>query len=164
MPCEMCGKDAPLKTAMIEGTEMRVCPDCQEYGHTVTKAPEATGRSKVAEAMKKRAKRSRPRDVYADHPEVLIEDYGTRIRKARTKAGFSVEELADEINEKKSVISRTETNDHHPSDALVTKLERKLGISLMEKPEPTQLATNTGKKQGGPVTLGDLLKDTMDDE
>lgn len=161
MPCEMCGKDAPLRPTLIEGTEMRVCPDCQRYGKAVTKAPEVTGRSRVVEGLQTRARRQTPRDVYSDHPEVLAEDYGAQIRTARNRMGLSIEELASQINEKKSVVSRTETGDHHPSDRLVKKFERALDIKLFEQPERASLPAGQGKKPSGPVTLGDLLKDAM---
>ncbi len=167
MPCEMCGKEAPLKTAIIEGTEMKVCPDCLEYGHEKTETEEVTNRSKVAKGMKKRAERNKQRDVYEDHPEVLAEEFGERVMKARQKADLTIEELSDQLNEKRSVISKTEAGDHHPSDQLVKKLERKLDIELMVKQEAThrQKAGGSGGGQGsGPVTLGDLLKEQMDED
>lgn len=169
MPCEMCGKEAPLKTAIIEGTEMQVCPDCLEYGHEKTEAEEVTGQSKVAKGKKNRAKaqkrRSKSRDVYEDNPEVLAEDYGQRVQKARQRKDLTVEELSDQLNEKRSVISKTEANDHHPSDELVQKLERKLGIDLMVQPETTHREKAGGSSgSSGPVTLGDLLKEEMDED
>lgn len=165
MPCEMCGKEAPLKTAIVEGTEMRVCPDCLEYGHEKTKAPEVTDRSKIAKGAQNRAqakKKKRSRDVYEDNPEVLAEDYGQRVQKARQEQDLTVEELSDQLNEKRSVISKTEAQDHHPSDELVKKLERKLGIELMEQPEETHREKAGGGGKSGPVTLGDLLKEEME--
>lgn len=166
MPCEMCGREAPLRPTLVEGTQMQLCPDCQKYGKAVTKAPEVTNRSRLVETMQQREKRARPRDVFADNPETLAEDYGTRVKRARTKKGQTLEELAKEINEKKSVVSRTETMDHHPSDRLVKKLERALDITLMETPECTSLPAGQGpsKKASGPVTLGDLLKDAINKE
>lgn len=168
MPCEMCGKEAPLKKAMIEGTEMRVCSDCADYGHEVTEAEEVTGRSKVAEGIKNRKKqqqKKKQRDVYDDHQEVLAEDYGDRVRKAREKKGFTVKELSDEINEKRSTVSKTEAHDHHPSDELVTKLERKLDITLMVKPEsPQKVGGSSSSSSSGPMTLGDMLKEQMDED
>lgn len=165
MPCEMCGKDAPLKTAMIEGTEMEVCSSCAEYGHEVTESEEVTNRSKVTKGMKKRAKKQRPRDVYEDHEEVLAEDYGQRVQRARQKKDLTVEELSDQINEKRSVISKTEAQDHHPSDDLVKKLERHLDIELMVEPEePQRVGGTSSKSSSGPMTLGDMLKEEMDEE
>ncbi len=168
MPCEMCGKEAPLKTAIIEGTEMRVCPDCLEYGHEKTEAEEATNQSKVAKGIQNRAKakeRSTSRDVYEDNPEVLAEDYGQRVQQARQGQDLTVEELSNQLNEKRSVISKTEAQDHHPSDQLVKKLERKLDIELMVQPETTHREKAGGSGgSSGPVTLGDLLKEEMDED
>lgn len=170
MPCEMCGKDAPLKTAIIEGSEMQVCPDCREYGHEKTDAEEVTDQSKVAKGMKNRAKakkkKSKSKDVYERTEEILAEDYGQRVQKARQKKDLTVEELSDELNEKRSVISKTEAQDHHPSDELVTKLERKLGIDLMVEAKDThrQKATGSSSSSSDSVTLGDLIKEEMDED
>ncbi len=173
MPCEMCGKEGPLKTAVIEGNKMKVCADCAKFGQVVepTPSPSSGGSSSsdstpnIQAGLEKRKRRSKRRDVFSEHEKVLVEDYGDRVRKARQKKDLTPEELADQINEKKSVISHTERNDHHPSDALVKKLERALDVTLMEKPEHTELAQQTSKaSSAGKVTLGDLLKDAMDKE
>lgn len=175
MPCEMCGNEAPLKTAVVEGTEMRLCPDCRQYGTEKTE-PESSGspasvnkgmasRSSSSSGSTRKKGQSKSRDVYESHEKVLAEDYGDRVRKAREKAGFTVEELSNELNEKRSVISKTEAEDHHPNDELVTKLERKLDITLMVKPEPTQKVGGSGSSEAsGPMTLGDMLKEQMDEE
>ncbi len=166
MPCEMCGNEAPLKTAIIEGTEMRVCPNCLDFGHEKTTAPEVTKRSKIAKGAQNRAqakKKKRSRDVYEDNPEVLAEDYGQRVQKARQQQDLTVEELSNQLNEKRSLISKVEAQDHHPSDDLVKKLERKLNIELMEQPEATHREkAGGGGGKSGPVTLGDLLKEEME--
>ncbi len=176
MPCEMCGKEGPLKTAKIEGNKMRVCGDCAKFGQVVEPASSSGGTSSsggsasetnkpnIQAGLEKRKQKKR-RDVFSDRDKVLVEDYGDRVRKARQKKDLTPEELSDQINEKKSVISHTERNDHHPSDDLVKKLERALDITLMEKPQHTELAqSQTKPSSAGKVTLGDLLKDAMDKE
>lgn len=174
MPCEMCGKEGPLKTAKIEGNKMKVCADCAKFGQVVepqSSSSSSSGTSgggskpNIQAGLEKRKQRKKRRDVFSKDQKVLVEDYGDRIRKARQKKDLTPEELSDQINEKKSVISHTERNDHHPSDDLVQKLERALDITLMEKPEHTELAQKQTKgSSAGKVTLGDLLKDAMDKE
>lgn len=177
MPCEMCGKEGPLKTAKIEGNKMRVCGDCAKFGQVVEPASSSGGgpssggsasgsnQPNIQAGLEKRKQKRKPRDVFSDRDKVLVEDYGDRVRKARQKKDLTPEELSDQINEKKSVISHTERNDHHPSDELVKKLERALDITLMEKPQHTELAQSKSKPaSAGKVTLGDLLKDAIDKE
>lgn len=174
MPCEMCGNEAPLKRAVIEGTKMRVCPDCLEYGEEVTepKQPQSTpstaggpgsgGSTGGVQAGSRQPKGTR--DVYDETEKILAEDYGEIVRKARDEKGLTAAELSDEINEKRSVVAKTERGDHHPSDELVTKLERFLDIELMEEPEPSQRVSGSSSSSSGGVTLGDLIKDEMEDE
>jgi putative transcription factor len=164
MPCEMCGKNAPLKPTIVEGSRMMLCPDCQKYGHTATKAPEVTNRSPVAAAMEARAKKSTPRDVYTDHPEALVEDYGARVKQARMKMGLTIDELASQIKETRNVVAKTEAMELHPSDTVVRKLERFLQIKLMGTPETTVQPATLPKKASGPLTLGDMLKDAIKKE
>lgn len=162
MPCEMCGREAPLRRATVEGTLMNVCGNCVKFGVEVAgHAAEVTGRSKVVESLQRREARGRPRDVYDQMSEELVPDYSAIVRNARLKKGFqTTEELGLRINEKKAVLDKVESGTLHPADELVKKLERELGIKLMEKPE----ANVAGPKQGagGPVTLGDLIKQQMD--
>ncbi|MDX1612610.1 MAG: hypothetical protein R3185_09575, partial [Candidatus Thermoplasmatota archaeon] len=103
MPCEMCGKEAPLRTAEIEGNRMRVCPDCAKFGKVIeppkSKGSPATGGpsggSSPAGGARSPPPKPKRRDVFSQNQKVLVEDYGTRIRKARQKKGLSPEELSD---------------------------------------------------------------------
>lgn len=175
MPCEMCGNEGPLKTAMIEGNKMRVCNDCAKFGEVVEPpssssppsggSPSSGNQPNIQAGLGKPKRQKKRRDVFSDNQKVLVEDYGQRIREARQTKDLTPEELADQINEKKSLISHVERNDHHPSDELVKKLERALDVTLMEKPKHTEMAQNPTKgASAGKVTLGDLLKDAMDKE
>lgn len=162
MPCEMCGREAPLRRATIEGTVMSVCGNCVKFGVEIAgHATEVTGRSKVVESLQRRETRGRPRDVYDQMEMELIADYAQVVRQARLRKGFqTTEELGLRINEKKAVLDKVEAGTLHPADELVKKLERELAIKLMEKPESP--GVTGGKPAGGPVTLGDLIKQQMD--
>lgn len=178
MPCEMCGKDAPLKRAVVEGTRMRVCPDCLEYGQEVDEpksTPASSGPSPGGssgggppggQTSGSSASGGGTRDVYEDTEEVLAEDYGDIVRQARDDKGLTIDELSDELNEKRSVIAKTEHGEHHPSDDLVSKLERFLDVELMVEMDSSQRVSSTGSGSGSSsgVTLGDLIKEEMDEE
>ncbi|MBI4394388.1 MAG: TIGR00270 family protein [Euryarchaeota archaeon] len=158
LECEICGKTVPnVRKATIEGTILNVCGDCARFGvEHVGPAMEVTRRSAVVEALRKRAQRGTSRDVYKEMVMELAPDYGERIRTARMAKGWSVEDLALRILEKKGVLAKVEHGLQPPSDDLARKLEKSLGITLFEKVEAN---LPTGKGSGNPnITLGDLIK------
>lgn len=161
--CEMCGKELPsLRRAIIEGTMMNVCGNCVKFGVEQAGAQnEVTGRSRATAAIENRAVRGRSRDVFSDMPEELVEDYGDRVRQARVQLGLSVEELGKRINERQGDLSKLEAGSYHPPDTLVRKLEKFLSIKLMEKPEAPAGVGGPKLAKGGPITLGDLIKDEL---
>lgn len=164
--CEMCGKELPtLRRATIEGTIMSVCGNCIKFGVEQAGAQhEVTGRSRATTGMDTRARRAVPRDVYAEMVEELAEDYGERVRKARTKSGMTLEELGEKLKTRRDTLAKVESGSYHPEEALITKLEREFGIKLKEKVEkPTSGVANPGTPKGGPVTLGDLIKQAQSD-
>jgi putative transcription factor len=162
--CEMCGKELPsLRRALIEGTTMSVCGNCVRFGvEQAGAATEVTGRSRTTAALENRAIRSRTRDVFTDMPEELVEDYGDRVRQARTKLGLSIEDLGKRLNERQGEIAKVESGSYHPPDALVRKLEKFFGIKLMEKPEAPAGVGGATKPVGGPLTLGDMIKSELE--
>jgi putative transcription factor len=159
----MCGKELPsLRRAIIEGTVMNVCGNCVKFGVEQAGAQnEVTGRSRTTAALEQRANRGRTRDVFADAPEELVEDYGQRVRDARTRLGLSLEEVGKQMHERVSELAKVESGSYHPPDTLVRKLERFYSIKLMEKPE-RPAGVGVPKPQGGPLTLGDLIKQQLD--
>lgn len=159
--CEMCGKDVPsLRRAIVEGTMMNVCGNCVKFGVEQAGAQnEVTGRSRTTQALDTRAKRAAPRDVYAQMEEELVEDYGERVRKARTARGLTLEQLGERLKERRDTLAKVEAGSYHPEEALIAKLEREFGIKLKEKAEkPAGLGAAAPAAPGGPITLGDLIK------
>jgi len=100
------------------------------------------------------------RDIYTTPPtEELAEDFGDRIRKAREALGWKQSDLGSKVNERESVIAKLESQTMVPTDAMIPKLERTLGIKLREKVESVAVKKHTGR---APMTLGDLIR--MDEE
>lgn len=144
---------------------MNVCGNCVKFGVEQAGAQtEVTGRSRTTAALENRAARARTRDVFRDAPEELVEDYGERVRAARTRMGLSIEDVGKKINERQSELAKLESGTYHPPDALVRKLEKFFGIKLMEKPEaPAGIGGQpAGKPKSGPLTLGDLIKSELE--
>ena len=161
--CEMCGKELPsLRRAIVEGTTMSLCGDCVKFGvEQAGPKNEVTGRSRTTAGLENRAARARTRDVFSDMPEELVEDYGERVRMARQKLGLSIEDVGKQINERQSELAKLEQGTYHPPDTLVKKLERFFNIKLMEKPEAPAGVGAQKPTKGGPITLGDLIKDEL---
>lgn len=145
-PCELCGKDAPLALAMVEGTQLRVCAGCGRYGRLL-QPPAAAHRPRQAVAA------AGNQDA---EDERLVGDYGSRIRAARERRGLSQKDFARLIAEKESIVSKLEAGQFEPPLLMARKLERLLGITLVErrKAEPAE----AGQKPSKPavLTIGDV--------
>ncbi|GAA0527769.1 hypothetical protein GCM10008992_30460 [Halorubrum aquaticum] len=90
-----------------------------------------------------------------DDMEEIATDYDDRIRKARESKGLSQEELADDLNEKASLIRKLERGDTLPTDEIQRKLERALDVSLVEGEE---VDADWDSNDAGTMTLGDVVK------
>jgi len=167
--CEMCGQDSPMaKRVFLEGSLLMLCPKCARFGKS-TEAAVADGeigdipveravpvRKSIPAPYTGRGKGGKGPGDYLDPGEtVLVEDFHKRIFDARNKLGWTQEELARKINERKSIIAKLETKDIKPNDELRKKLEKALKIVLMEKVGPPGLNIREEKRA---LTLGDMVK------
>jgi putative transcription factor len=167
--CEMCGQDSPMaKRVFLEGSLLMLCPKCSRFGKSldggakdeegndipVEMAP--TGPKVISAPYTGRSKTGKSASDYLDTGEVvLVEDFHKRIFDARNKLGWTQEELALKINERKSIIAKLETKDIKPNDELRKKLEKALKIVLQEKLGPPGLNLREEKRT---MTLGDMVK------
>lgn len=160
MICELCGKNVTFcKKVTIEGVQLEVCAECAKFGIEAKKEPakeEVAPKPIITQRLEVREKRARPRDVLAQgEKEELAEDYGARIRNARSRKGMSQKDLAMKINERVTVLSKVESGDMRPEDKLVSKLEKELGIKLREKVAEVLASKPSGTRS---LTLADLIK------
>ncbi|MDI6718946.1 MAG: multiprotein bridging factor aMBF1 [Methanomicrobiales archaeon] len=155
MQCELCGADIRgiPKIVQIEGAELRVCIQCAKYGTEIQqkRGGEARGRPTAGASP---APRRHVRDVFDYMEGDIVEDYADRIRKARMSRGWDQKTLALEIKEREILIKKIEKGDLIPEDEVRKKLEKALGIRLIECG-----GEEGGGKGGGRVstTLGDLI-------
>jgi putative transcription factor len=91
-----------------------------------------------------------------DDMDEIATDYDDRIRNARESEGLTQEELADDLNEKASLIRKLERGDVLPSDEVREKLESKLGITLTEGTDVED--TEWSGSSSGEMTLGDVVE------
>jgi putative transcription factor len=160
MPCELCGRECKGgKEAIIDGAKMFVCPDCIKYAEgVIQQEPVRTNNPPQPQRFLKKKTQKIERDIYKDKgmEKELVTNWNHLIEQARKKKGLSREELGFKIGERTVTIAKLENADLRPSDQTIAKLEKELGIKLMEeiKNVPTESQTRT---QGG-FTLGDFIK------
>ena len=154
--CDMCGQEAQLLKAKVEGTVLDVCERCARFGEVIAK-PEPIFSKNIPEPMQPRAA-PRRREIV----QVIVEDYPQKIRQARERKGLTQEQFAGQLNERESVIQKLETGQMKPDIKLARKLENKLHISLVEEfRESGEVPLPTKKSEGEGFTLGDFVKEKM---
>ena len=173
--CEMCGADeASLTTTKVEGAELELCSSCTDFGTEVRDESTGSGGSKYSTSSSTGKSSgssagssggssgssgsggsTRPRDMFDDMDEIAT-DYDDRIRNARESRGLSQEELADQLNEKASLIRKLERSDTLPTDDIQRKLEGALDITLVEGESVDDADWDSG--DAGTMTLGDVVK------
>jgi len=144
MGCELCGKEGELVEAKIEGTVLEVCENCAELG-------EVLQRGQVKK--KQRSKQKLPHQP----EQVLANNYGQAVRRARENREMDIAQLAEKMKEKESVIRRVENEKLKPPKKLARKLENFLNVSLYED-EAASPVTSKSNKQTEGVTLGDVAE------
>lgn len=158
MICEMCGSDkSQLNLVEVDGAILKVCPNCAKFGVGKKEERDIAPDAMSAPIGTPKKKGAYSRDVFdAMGDDELIDDYGKVIRQSRSALGWSQEDLAKKINEKKSQIAKIESGSYIPPDDLVKKLEKALKVKLTEKYESRSQSVKP--KEAKPVTLKDLVK------
>lgn len=141
--CELCGQESDsLKKVKIEGTILKTCESCASMGEEV-----GSSSSNKRKKKKKRKKKSSSKDV-------LVNDYGDRIKNARESEQLSIQEVADDINEKESLLKKLEQEQLKPDKPLAKKISKKFNIKLYTNPEVADYSRNDNS---------DSRKATMED-
>jgi putative transcription factor len=103
--------------------------------------------------------RTKPQPPPVDTSLELVEDFGTKVRKAREKLGLSHEELGKKINEKVSLLRKIETGRMTPNDKLTATLEHVLKVKLITSAKEERAPeSKMPKKSARELTLGDLIQ------
>lgn len=144
----MCGKEDELYLAKIEGTELNVCKNCSKFG-TVISEPKK-------KELKKPVKKKKQEKEEPEIIETIVENYSELVKGKRENMGLKQEELAAKLAERTSILQKVEKGNFTPSLQLARKMEKYLGITLIEKvqDQPTQTQKEKGKK----LTVGDVIK------
>ncbi|MFB6187461.1 MAG: multiprotein bridging factor aMBF1 [Halobacteriaceae archaeon] len=169
--CEMCGQETESpKTVKVEGAKLQVCADCTDFGtevqtsessssstkYSTSSEESTTSTSSSSQQQQSSQSRQQSTDLF-DEMDEITPDYDQRIRNAREANDLSQADLADEINEKASLIRKLERGEILPSDNVQKKLERRLDISLTGSAGSEDEEWST-EGQGEGLTLGDMVE------
>ncbi|MAG15557.1 TIGR00270 family protein [Candidatus Woesearchaeota archaeon] len=145
MNCDLCGKEAELFKAIVEGSEMTVCHGCGGYGKVI-------GKVQIAVEEKKKNK---PVMQTTEAMEDVVSNFGELLKRKREELGLNQKDFASKIAEKESILHKLETGAIVPTLERARKLEKMLGLKLVEelKDEPV-----TQQKSSAEMTLGDMIK------
>lgn len=150
--CEMCGSDSELYKTEIEGTELNLCQKCAKYGRVISPIKSEIREKKITKTQPAKIPPFSENEVI----QVIVEDYGNKIKSARESIGLSHKDFAKKINEKESLIHQIEIETIEPNIDLARKLERFLNIKLIEQHEESHQTANKAKSDT--LTIGDLVK------
>jgi putative transcription factor len=160
MPCELCGRECKGgKEAIIDGAKMFVCPDCIKYAEGVVQSePVRISSPPQPQRLPVKKRQNIERDIYKDKgmEKELVTNWNHLIEQARKKKGLTREELGFKIGERTVTIAKLENGDLRPSDQTIAKLEKELGIHLMEEVKGVPTGLQKGTQAG--FTLGDFIK------
>jgi len=92
-----------------------------------------------------------------DEMDEIAQDFDDQIRSARESKGLSQKELAQQLNEKASLIRKLEQGNSLPSDDVRGKLEKALGIDLSAGGSSDDEEWSGGSSDGS-YTLGDVVQ------
>ena len=162
--CEMCGRELNAKTAkkaVVEGSLLMLCQDCYTRlsKSGIAKEPMQVQKYVESPASTRRADaQPRKRSSVVENFEV-VEDYALVIKKARERLGWTQDILAQKVGESTSTIKRIESGRLKPSIELARKLEKILGVKLLEPVvrEYEQVATGIKAREVDYLTLGDII-------
>ncbi|MBI2208727.1 TIGR00270 family protein [Candidatus Woesearchaeota archaeon] len=146
MLCDMCGSSGSMFKAEVEGAVLTVCQNCSRFGKIL-------GAVKQHEVEKIRQKKAEEKPEAMD---IIVDNYAEKIRKGREELGLTQKDFAKKLNEKESLIHQLESGNFHPNIELAKKLQKALGIKLIEEYEEKHEELRHEKAEG--FTIGDFIK------
>jgi putative transcription factor len=142
----MCGSDTSSSTKVkIEGAVLKVCDSCKDLGNEVKTSSNKKKRKKKKSSSRKRGS-----------GKVLVPDYGEKLKSAREDEQRSIKEVADELNEKESLIKKIEKQDLKPDKSLAGKLSDRFDITLYTNSEVSNHGSATENSSSKKATLEDV--------
>ena len=141
----MCGSKTDSTTKVkIEGAVLKACDSCKDLGTEVKTSSNKKKRKKKSSSSRKRSEK------------VLVPDYGEKVKDAREDEQLSIKEVADDLNEKESLLKKIESEDLKPDKSLAGKLADRFNITLYTNPEVSNHGSATDSSNSNKATLEDV--------
>ncbi|MBU5688464.1 MAG: TIGR00270 family protein [Candidatus Aenigmarchaeota archaeon] len=138
--CTICGKDEKdLVKIKVEDAIVEVCKNCSSFGQI------------VLEKKKEEVKEEKIKEEEYD----LIDNFGEIIKKAREKNNLSRKDFASKIRIKENILRRIESEELIPEVEIAKKIEKQLGIKILQKIDSTFTKKDYKKAE---LTIGDVAK------
>jgi putative transcription factor len=145
--CDICGKGPVRAQILLEGARLLACASCMRGGKVLHRFED--GEAPVARPV------SAPSSV--ETSEEIAEDCGRIVKAAREKSGVPLAVVAERIREKESYLHAIELGRLMPTLEVARKLEKELGVRLVEKTQGVAGPAAQGPKSFSPPTLGDMI-------
>lgn len=145
LTCDICGNSPVRAQILLEGAKLLACARCMRGGKVLHRFDE--GGAPIA----------KPPPSAVETSEEVVEGYGKLIKRAREKAGLPVAVVAERIKEKESYLAAIEQERFMPTLDVARKLEKELGIRLIEKVAGPVGGPTTKAGSFSPPTLADMI-------
>ncbi len=123
--CEMCGKEtAKVSRTKIEGSVIEACSKCASYGEVLPEPKQARPIPSF----------NAPTETLA-FEDAVVPDFSKRVKDARERRKLDFKTLAAKMRVKEQLLHRVEQGRLVPDFEFARKIERALGIKLIEKVE-----------------------------
>ena len=158
--CEVCGAmKVGTKPVLMGKAQVHACSRCVEKLGLAPKQV-APGIKLSNNTQNYSYNPKKHNNIMSKQEKELVDNFASRISNAREAKGWSQQELGKRMAETVNVIKSAESG-KAPTDSVVRKFERVLGISLMEFSSPDETSRIIkGSKQG--MTLGDYFNQNGD--
>lgn len=147
--CDICGNGPVRAQILVEGAKILACGRCMRSGKVLHRFEDDSGGAPPPAGGR----------MSAAATEEIIDDCGKAVRAAREKAGLPLAVVAERISEKESYLHAIESGRLAPTMEVARKLEKELGIRLVEKVAGAVAGGVSGaaSRPFSEPTLGDMI-------
>ncbi len=151
--CEVCGNREAKFVILIHQAKLSACGVCAREGKILFSLTDNPSENQELLNYSRP-----PRDLKEE--ETPIENFGKIMLSARNKENIRIEDLAKEINEKASYLEHIERESTTPPIKILKKIEKRLGIKLVEKSSISLVddLSHLKQSQKKDFTLADALE------
>ena len=159
--CELCGKEGVgTRRAKVSQSVLECCSGCIASMRLVVERRPTKVIQNNEQSSLVTGKGVSGIDIMTKDATELAGDFYSRIRNGRKIKGLSQGDLARIMNVKIGVIQKAE-NGNRPTDSILEKFERALGISLFVEAIPRN-NTMVANESSSQMTISDAKNDLVD--